>query len=280
MKLFFQVVVVLMLFSVTAQGQHVFKAKYVPGKTYITGMTTTADMTMNFEGDSTVLASMRSAGMTFPMNVESSSSMKTITKTGNAPKNGNTPFVTEYVDVSSTQTLGDKVVDNSDKTLVGVKVFGYVDDKGSLKVDSVQGNQSPEFKEMIVNMMDQFQSNTVFPDRSLKIGDEFLEERPMEVPMAGGQTLKMTIKTRYKLAKVTGNEATFDLVQDLTLDMQMSGADAAATGGGKGVMKFNMRDSFTSYFQSDMDMHMKMNIQGMTMLIDGLTKTETTITMQ
>src|SRR5687767_4587018 len=169
MKLFFQVVAVLMLFSVAANGQHVFRAKYAPGKSYNTGMTTTADMTMDFEGDSTILASLRSAGMTFPMKVKSTSFMKTSTKIGSAPKKGSTPFVSEYIEVKSSQSIGDKVIDNPDKTLEGVKVFGYVTDKGGLKVDSVQGSTSPEFKEMVTKMLDQFQNLAIFPDRPLKV---------------------------------------------------------------------------------------------------------------
>jgi hypothetical protein len=279
MKSIFRITLLLLLFSFTVKGQHVFKQHYVAGKQYTTQTTTDADMLMNFEADSATLQAMRSSGLELPMKVKSSQTMKIVTTISAKDANGKLPASFEYVDATMTQTVAGKEMTNPNP-LKGAKIFGLINEKGEVAVDSIQGNASKELKEMASKMLEQFEGKVNFPARPLKIGDEFTDERPLEMPMAGGNVMKMVIKTKYKLLKVEGNEATFNQVHDLTLAMQMDKGDANATGSGKGIMKFNIKEHFASFSSTDMDMDLKMNFQNMFMTIKGKTTAESVVTIK
>ncbi len=58
-------------------------------------------------------------------------------------------------------------------------LFGHLDEQGKYHTDSAcRIRPGPELKAMMDKVIDQFQVQTVFPDRPLKIGDEFTDERP------------------------------------------------------------------------------------------------------
>jgi hypothetical protein len=213
------------------------------------------------------------------MKVKSKQSMKVLTNVSAKAVNKKLPAMVEYLDAVTSQSVGGKEMTNPNP-MNGAKIFVLIDENNKITVDSVQGNVSKEFKEMASKMIEQFEGKVNFPARPLKIGDEFSDERPLEMPMAGGNVMKMVIKTKYKLVKVEGNEATFDQVQDLTLAMQMEKGDANATGTGKGIMKFNIKDQYASFSSTDMDMDLKMNFQNMLMTIKGKTVAESVVTIK
>jgi hypothetical protein len=280
MKLFLHTAVLLSLFVSAANAQYRFKTASHPGKTYVANMHTDADMIMDFEADEATLNSIKSSGLELPMKVKSVSDKTVTSVLAKKTINGKLPFVMTFDKSSTVATMSGREMAQADP-MNGLVLYGHLDEQGKYHTDSVANGPGPEFKAMMDKVIDQFQVQTIFPERPLKIGDEFTDERPMDLPIAGGATMKMVIKSKYKLIKVEGDIATFDLIQDLTLALDMGEkGDAQLTGSGKGIMKFNMKDQYASNYDTNVDMKMKMKIKEMFMTMSGVTVTKMETTMK
>ena len=89
----------------------------------------------------------------------------------------------------------------------------------------------------------------------MKIGDEFTQDIPMSIPIAGASPLNLVITTIYKLKSISNNMATFDTKNKVALDANLDQGTAVASGDGTGVMEFDMKQSYVSRFKSVMQMN-------------------------
>jgi hypothetical protein len=270
----------LLLLSVSAaNAQYRFKPVNHPGKTYVVNMHVDADMIMDFEADEATLNAMKSSGLELPMKMKSLSDKSVTTVMAKEQTDRKLPFVMTFDKSTSVATMAGRELPQQDP-MNGMVLYGYVDEQGKYRIDSIANSPSPEFKTVMDKLMAEFQVQASFPDRPLKIGDEFTDERPMEFPVAGGASMKATVTSKYKFVKVEGDLASFDLIQDITLALDMGEkADAQLTGSGKGTMKYNLKDQYASDYMINMDMKMKMKIKEMFMTMKGetVTKMETTM---
>lgn len=241
-----------------------------------------ADMEMNFEGDDNVVQQMKAAGMELPMKIASTSKSVVTNKVASETIDGKLPFVIEYNESKSTQSVGGRSVESKGDDMKGMKIYGHVDENGKSHADSInrENGKGEEFKAIMDKVLSQVQVQTNFPEKPMKIGDVFTDEQPVEMPVSGGGTMKMIVKTKYKLVKVEANEATFDLVQDLTLDMKMDKGDATLTGSGTGIMTFNIKEQFATAYDATVPMKMKLKVEGLFMTMNGVTKTKMNVVMQ
>ena len=159
----------------------------------------------------------------------------------------------------------------SDNTLLNAKAIGMYKDGKFVLDKEASTNLTPELEESLGNTLTEFQDKVQFPATPLQVGDAFENSYPMDLPVPGGQPMKMNIKNSYKLIALDQGIGTFEVVQDLDFTGGEDGQyTMTATGQGKGILKFDSRNSYMSIYEVLLPMKMVM------MMADG---TEIKMTM-
>jgi hypothetical protein len=232
--------------SVQAQQTINFKIAYKPNMTY--KQTTEQSMTNAISYGEDVE----------PMEQESSSKMSSTIKTGKL-SNGTFPI---------TMTLeADKDSDASAVMPEGATVYGIVKQDGMPQFDSINAPGMPaETKSAMIAMMKTMASQNMVPDRKVKVGETFSIDTPMELPM-GPMVMNMNTKTTYKLTKVEGKKAYFDLNLVINMSSQIEGQEMKGSGTGTGTLVYDIDHNFFTQQNLKSNMKMDMEMQGMKMNI-------------
>ena len=187
LKLLASAILVLIQFLANAQEQVTFKVQYFPGKTYKTTTVSSANVEMNFKGDSAKLKEAAAAGFKLPMLMEMLQEFSMTAKAGSLRADKRVPITLTYDKVNLTQKMnGQKLPKAGSSSFAGAKIEGSAGDDGKLQIDTIVGDLSPDLKKLIQNMIASVQNNIAFPTKPLKIGDKFSQELPLTMPM--GQT--------------------------------------------------------------------------------------------
>lgn len=190
-----------------------------------------------------------------PMKQDGSNKMTLITKTGKQINNI-VPFVTEL-------QLG---ADNpaSSQIPAGTKLYGKSVDNVP-KYDSIHApGMDAKIKDMMVSMMQSNLSQSVIPQKTVKVGESFVVDTPFDLPM-GPMTMNMQNKTTYKLIKVEGKKAYFDLSSVYTLSTKVEGQDMKGSGTAMGNMVYDIDAGYPTQMNTVTDMTMAFKAQGMDM---------------
>jgi len=151
---------------------------------------------------------------------------------------------------------------NSSK-LAGLKIYGKLKD-GVQSIDSIVGEEE-SIQEMLEELMEPVFKNLKlnFPN-PMKIGDEFLDTKVIEMPM-GEMGSTITTETKYTLIKVSNNIAEFNTQINLNGKVSMMGKEIPIKGSGSGTMSLDIEQQYTTSSSSILDQVMTMEMQGMTM---------------
>jgi len=164
--------------------------------------------------------------------------------------------------------------------LNGAKISGKVKG-GKLAFESVDAPNMPDqVKDMIKSMMEQAFKATFFPAKKMKVGESFAIDIPMEIPVGPGVTMNMKDVATFKLKKVEGRKAIFDIDHVVTLQGNIEGQDMKGSGTGSGEMVYDLDQNFPVTNNANMTMDMGFEAQGMKidMKVTNSTKTTTVIT--
>ncbi len=232
--------------SVSAQQTINFKIAYKPNTTY--KQTVTQDMKMEMS---------YGEGMD-PMVNEAKTTMINTTKTGKVV-NGEIPFTTE-IEI-------DKAMQDAGGLLQGTKMYGKITKDGKPQFDSISSKGMDErTKDMMFSTMKTSASQLFVAERKMKVGDSYVVDTPMDMPM-GPVTIKMNTKTTYKLKKIEAGKGHFDMDQVVTMSTQVEGQDLKGSGSGKGTMVYDINNQYPTEFKNLTTMQMAMSAQGMDMNI-------------
>lgn len=256
-----------------AQDEILFKAKMSPNTTYKVVMSTNSASTVDFEADQQILDQIAASGTTLPMEVNAEQSFTTTTKTGVKNTYDEFSFTTTYEDIYANQSLNGVSTPSQESPLQGAKIYGLISEDINLKVDSVTGNLAPELKSAVIQMTEQLMKNVKYPEKPMKIGDEFKQEVPMTVPMAGASPIQIMIVTTYKLKDITDNKAYFDLDQELKLQGDMEGGNMEAEGSGTGSSVYDIAHNFITDTSSDLNMSFSVKTAQLTVKAKANVKT-------
>ncbi|MFZ2907331.1 MAG: hypothetical protein WAZ98_14100 [Cyclobacteriaceae bacterium] len=269
---------ILSIASVVAFAQHAIKlqVRYIPDHSYTIETKTVTNMVMDAQADEATKEQLKASGVTLPMVMDMSQDMTAVMKTGKLNEQKEVPVTLEYTQINSTSKMGDMVLPSQPNPVKGMKGIGRGTEQGNLKIDQVEGEGVNEAtKKVISGMADQIGTFIAFPEKPLKVGDEFTHEVPFSMPIQGGSELKMVIKTVYKLKSFDNDFANFDTVISMGVDMSVEkAATINASGAGTGIMVFDIKKNFLASTTSNIDMTMKMKMGPMDMDIKSSSKTE------
>lgn len=272
----------LVLFSFTftalkAQKEVLFKMQYLPKHGYALLMKMDMNMEMNISGDSTIMNSLKKSGQKMPMIMQMQSNSKMDVQTSAATSVNEVPMVMNIAQLSAKMTMNGQESNLPIPNSGIQKMYGKFTKDGKMSLDSISGIKlTDSVKEATMKMIKNMQGNIVFPDKAMKVGDTFVQDIPMDIPIAG-MSAKMLSKTTYKLIAVESSKAYFDVKMELTMDMTGKAMTMDMTGGGDGKMIFDTAIGYPTTVQNNMKViysfampqakNMKMNGK-MNMLMD------------
>ena len=258
--------------SLKAQQSVLLKMEYKPGKKYLSTNQSKNDITMDLKADEAIMAKIREAGQKFPMNMESIVDMEMLMETGSRVNN-NLPFILVYNKFNTNNNVDGKDMPMDKNLLQGKKIYGKIEGGLHMKIDSIPGDMAEDIKSALISSISQLTQQFKFPDKPVKIGESFVQELPVNMPIAGNN-LQIIIKSTYKFVSVTNNDAIFDIVQDATADLDFQQATMKMKGNGTGQMVYSIADNFVKSSTSDFEYTYNMQMEGMDMMGTSKSKSQ------
>lgn len=232
--------------NLQAQQSITFKIGYKPSTTY------------NQTTDQTTKNSISYGADMEPMEQDASTKMNTIIKTGKLT-NGIIPI--------SMALSADKDSDAAAAIPEGATLYGIVKQDGTPQFDSINApGMAAETKAVMMGTMKALASQNLVPSRTVKVGETFTIDTPVEMPM-GPVTMHMNTKTTYKLIKVEGRKAHFDMAMVIDMKTNIQGQDMKGSGVGSGNLVYDMDNFYFLQQNLKSNMKMDMDAQGMKMTI-------------
>lgn len=256
MKRIFYLSLLLIAFKAEAQKGVVFKIKYLPNHTYNGVTTITLNCRVNLSGNDTIISKIQQQGISVPVIADVSVKIKGNIKTGNADGIGTFPMSSKInFDDLNVNVNGKNIPVPIDKIKTTATVYGHVDMSGRLRADSIGGGQklTDTAAEKVTQMMEMVQKSIKFPDRPMKMGETFTQDMPMNLPISGNK-INLDSKVIYKLTRIEGGNAYFDVQQSMDFSLPVEGKILNLSGGGTGKMVYSIKDHFATDYETNMDL--------------------------
>ncbi len=235
-----------------AQDAVTLNMQLLPNKKYDQVSKQDISMEMVYNGSEAMMNALKSNGMENPTvsNTKVSTTNATVTKKA---AGGKIP-VTMKMDVGVEMKMKG-MPDNSNA--FNIEVFGNVKEGEIIPVfDSINAPGMPAAqKEATLEMITKMQSQISFPEKTLKIGESFVQEMPLEIP-AGAMVIKMNDVITYKLTRIENRKAYFNVLHAISLGMNVQGQKMKGSGSGSGEMVYDMDNNYPIVNNTDTDMNM------------------------
>ena len=229
-----------------------FKVKYAPSHSYSQTLTQSSHSEVTYKGSKEYLDNLKDKGVSNPTITENSQEVKSVIKTGKQTNADKFPMTIEFI--KSTSSSGKKDIPD------GTKIYGHGSTDELPTIDSISSSEmTQEYKDAITQSMQSVFKQLDLPEKKIKIGEQFMRENPLSIPIAG-VTIDMTITTIYKLVSIEHDSANFDISQVYTMKTDVTGHVIKATGDGKGKLIYDMKNNFYLRYQIDTNMNMQLTM--------------------
>ncbi|MBZ4034411.1 hypothetical protein K6T82_06520 [Flavobacterium sp. 17A] len=228
-----------------------FKAGYSPESNYLQTTFNSSDYEVLYSGSEKFLDVLKQNGTTNPTKIKNAFNLETISKTGKIDKSGNFPITIEYL----------KSLDANGKTIIpnGTMLYGKASSSAMPVMDSIVSKGMEEsFKQTIFQTVQSTFSQVILPQKKLKVGESFIQENPLTLPVAG-INIEMQITTTYTLKSMNSKNGFFDVSQTYTIKMSDARFETTGAGVGKGNLIYDIPNHFISEntLGMDFDLHVK-----------------------
>jgi hypothetical protein len=143
-----------------------------------------------------------------------------------------------------------------------------------IRGEHIDSSVAEPLKESLAKMM----QTVTFPDSPIKLGESFSHTLPMSLPVPGAAPIQIEITSTYILRDIGARQGQFDMNQRFELSSQSDSLRVALTGRGDGKMVYDRQLSQIISMQTQSAMTMKVSVGTFTVLTDGHTKTEVSLT--
>ncbi len=227
------------------QDSLTFKIKYQPDTKYNQTTERTSQTVIKYTGPVKSLSRLKSMGVKNPNTVNRKTLTESALKTGRMIGE-DCPISLEYIKTTSS----DDIKDIPDGTILkGLCLQGNKPVFNTVKSEG----QDDKYKSAILQSVQNTYSQFTFPEKKLKIGEEFTVESSRSMPMDGSK-IDIAIVTHYKLISILNNLANFDISQDYTLNSVLINNSFKGTGSGKGTMVYDSTNTIILNYTLNTDM--------------------------
>jgi len=198
---------------------------------------------------------LKEFGMESPVNIFIFKDIKQTIETSEVDSNGSINFHSIIENIIAYQERNGKRTElESTKSLVGMQSFGKFSKENKTKIDSVKGdNLSTELKQQLPDFLNSMFSNIQYPDYPLGIGDKFIQELPLAIPV-GETNLNIIMTYEYILAEVSDKEAIFNIKSMIELKKDNTEENVRAGGNGDGLLIHNLDLNYSTNYTTNIEM--------------------------
>lgn len=275
----YYLVLTIICFNAFGQSQKevLFKRKFLPNTEYVTTMLTSSKSEVKFDGPSEMLENLKANGVQNPILVEGSNSVISSIRTEELLSDGSFDAVMTYSKVVSKQTQNGQST-QKDSPLDGMRIEGKYHSNNMFKVDTIIGKDvNDALKNTLTSTLESVQEQIKFPDYPLKPGDTFNQTLPMTIPVAGVQNIQVVINTKYLLKEIKNDLATFDIVQNVELNMDVEGSSITASGQGTGLSQYSISKEFITKYESNLTMELTVLVNQLRISSEVVSKSDMTV---
>lgn len=252
-----------------AQQAVTFKVSYKPNTVYNQTMSQTAKNEVSYKASEEILEMLTAQGITNPTITENKTTTSYITTTGKLNNN--------QIPVSVKVSLND----GTDKKMIpdNTTIYGMIKQDGLPVFDSIHSpDMDANIKEIFLKSIQTTMSQIVVPERKVKVGETFTIDQPMSMPV-GPAVMNINNTATYKLLKVEGRKAHFDVSNAYVINSEVSGQQIKGTGFGTGNLVYDLDHNFIVKQNMTMNMLMGFDTNGITLNIkfDSVMATDCTI---
>lgn len=249
--------------------------KFKPNKHYVLKSEILSENVVNFMADSLTLKEITQSGIKLPIHSTTSFliGQEVITSSPDSNDCLNVEISIKDYDTKimmNGMDMGNLIPDN----LKQIKVNAVYHPENKLEVKEIIGeNVSETMKTSIKETMSKMINKFNFPDTTMRIGDSFQQEVPVEIPMANFGSMRINIISEYKLERIEKEKSYLSVVSNIKLAFDNEKVESEATGSGKGELVYDSRAGYINTYYTDMKMKLKMKIGKMTIVTDSNTET-------
>ncbi|MHA3789423.1 hypothetical protein ACX0HA_14525 [Flavobacterium hauense] len=243
--------------TVVAQKAVTFKVAYKPNKVYVQNISQNAKTEITYKASDDILEMLQAQGVTNPTVTENKSTTKCVVTTGKLTGTEIPLNMKVSLDSGTEQKI---IPDNT-------MIYGKVKQDGMPVFDSIQApGMDVAIKEIFMKTMQATVSQIVVPEKKVKVGETFTITLPLSIPI-GAESMTINDVATYKLLKVEGVKAYFDVSHTYTINSEVSGQKIQGTGFGTGKTTHDLSNDFVLQQDLKMKLEMGFDTNGITMVI-------------
>lgn len=259
MKRIIPILILLISFSCSTPPKPdgvLLKVQFQPEKTY--GITTIrgTETVITYSGQDIAMRKLKSMRITNPTISKVRTKTDAELVTGKSSADSSFRVSLTYQKIMS--------LDGKTEIPEGTVVQGEIKNKTLPTFNKVVSNtlsidQRIQLLQTVQSTFDQFR----FPEKRLKIGDQFSIDRPASMPMEGS-TIEIVVTTNYKLISIKNEVAEFELSQNYKMTPTMRDNSFTGIGNGKGLLTYDIGNSLiTDYsIKTELEMNKKLDYYG------------------
>jgi hypothetical protein len=231
----------------------ILKVQYQPEKTYNISTIRGTETVITYSGQTIAMRKLKS------MNIKNPTVSKVKTKTDTELVTGKSSADSSFqVSLTYKKTMS---LDGKNQIPEGTVVIGEITDKhlptfNSVTSGTLDFDQKTQLMQTVQSSFEQFN----FPEKRLKIGEQFSIDRPTSIPMEGS-TIEIVVTTNYKLLSIKNNLAQFDLSQSYVMTPKTMDNSFTGSGSGKGQLSYDIANCLiTDYsIRTELEMNKKLD---------------------
>jgi len=248
MKKLFVLIILLVQFSCAKPPQNTvtFKIQYQPEMKYNQTSERNTISFIKYMGSATSLQRLKARGIQNPTISNKKSHTEWVLKTGKLMNKTDFPATVEYaITVINDGQKGIPVKAN----LSGKFLSDHLPVFDAVVSDGMDENHKSVLLQSLQNTFTQLS----FPEKKLKIGEQFTIENPSSIPMEGS-TVEMEVTTNYHLIGIKEGIAHFDISQEYKMNPKLADNSFKGSVIGKGHLVYDIANTIVLNYTLDTEM--------------------------
>jgi hypothetical protein len=229
------------------------KVQYQPESKYLISMIRGTETVITYSGQPIAMQKLKSMNIKNPTISKVKTKNDTELVTGARLKDKSYPATLIYKKTKS--------LDGQNEIPEGTFVYGTIKNGHlpafqAIASDLLDVDQKSQLMKMVTNTFEQFD----FPEKQLKIGEQFSMDRPVSLPIEGS-VIETVITTTYKLLGIKNGTAQFSISQTYLMSPKMMDNSFKGIGKGNGELTYSMNDSIVTDYniKTELDMNKKLD---------------------
>jgi hypothetical protein len=260
-KIFLSLLVACSTLTAVAQKTVTFKVAYKPNTVYVQTMAQTGKSEITYKASEDILDMLKAQGIENPTITENKSTTNTVITTGKLVNNEMPLTMKVSLDNGTDQKI---IPDNT-------MIYGTIKQNGTPVFDSIKApDMQANIKEIFMKSLQASASQILVPEKKVKVGETFVITTPISIPV-GPALMTINDVATYKLLKVEGVKAFFDVSHTYTIDSEVDGQKIQGMGFGTGKTTHDLTNNFIVHQDLAMSLEMAFDTNGITLNIKSNT---------